>query len=160
MQILECSLFHSLTNNDTSSSLRVIISSSILYTVQPSNCSALHVGQEVLESSPCLLTTRQDLVGREDETVVTSIPQLNSHAVCSLGTLVSIVNTVAADLVDSVANWATGESGSVNGLDSGDSAIGERCILGVVGDGGGAGVAVWVHPLDILLAGNSSPRLR
>lgn len=105
-----------------------------------------HVLQQVSQTSPHLLTARQNLIRRQNKTVGTSVAKLDCHRVFRLGVLESIVNAVTTDLVDGVTDRAASEGGSMHSLDSSNSSFRQAGISGRIGQGTGASVAVRVHP--------------
>ena len=105
-----------------------------------------HVLQQVSQTGPHLFTAGQNLSRGQDETVCAGVTKLHSHRVLRFRVLERIVDTVTADLVDSVADGATSESGAVNSLDSSDGALGQASVCGRVWECAGTSVAIWVHP--------------
>jgi hypothetical protein len=106
----------------------------------------LHVLQQVAQTRPHLLSTRQNLRRRQNESIFARIPHLNRHAECRFRNLIRIVHTISADLVDGVANRATRENRAMDSLDSSNGAVGQGLALRGVGDSARACVAVRVHP--------------
>jgi hypothetical protein len=106
----------------------------------------LHILQQVAQARPHLLCAGHDLSRRQDESIATSVSELDRHAERCLGDFKSVVHTIATNLVDGVADWASGEDSAVDSFDSSDGAVGQGLVLGGVGDGAGTCVAVWVHP--------------
>ena len=106
----------------------------------------LHVLQHVAQARPHLLSTWLNLRSRQDESIVARVPQFDSHAVRGLRILVCIVHTVAADLVDRIADRSTFKDGAVHSFHSSDGAISQRLVLRGSRESAGASVAVRVHP--------------
>lgn len=86
------------------------------------------------------------MVGGQNKAVVTSVAKLYGHGVLGTRILECVVNTVATNLVDGVANRTASEGSAVDSLDSSNGALGQACVRGRVWNGAVAGVAVRVHP--------------
>lgn len=106
----------------------------------------LHVLQQIRESSPHLLTRRQNLRSRKDEAIVSGIPQLDSHTVIGLCDLERIVHAITANLVDGCADRTAGERRAMHRLNGRNSALCQAIEFGRVWQDARAGVAVRVHP--------------
>ena len=93
----------------------------------------LHILDQVRQSRPHLLSRRQDLRSRQDETIVSRIPQLDRHGVIRLGNFKSIVYTIAGDLIDGVADRTAGEGSAVHSFEGCNGAVGEGRVFCRVG---------------------------
>lgn len=107
---------------------------------------SLNILKNIPKPLPHLLATGQNLRRRQHKATIPRIAQLNRHAVISFRNLGSVIDAIAANLVNGVANGPTGEGGAVHGFDGSDGAVGQGGVFGGVGDGAGARVAVGVHP--------------
>lgn len=101
-----------------------------------------HVLEEVLDTSKRLLTAGNDLVRRKNESVSTSITELNSVAVVGLDDIVGPVNTRSGSLVDGAADRSVVKAGSVNRADGVDGTPGKGNELVVLGGQSVASVTV------------------
>lgn len=94
------------------------------------------------EAGVGLDTSGQDLAGGQDESVGSSVTELNGEAVGGLGDILNVVDGSTSGLVDGRASRSVLVSGTIDGADSIGDALGEGLKLGVVGSASGARVAV------------------
>lgn len=113
-----------------------------LHLCLPFLVTSFHILEQVTDACECLFAAGQDLIRRQDETIVASVPELRSKCIVALDDVGDIVDAAATGLVNCCANRAIIEAGSVNRVDGGDGTLGQGLILVVVGRQGTAGVAI------------------
>lgn len=101
----------------------------------------LHILEHVQHSSPVLLTSRPNLVRRQQESKLSAIPQLPSIAQFSLRNVVDVVQATAIDSVQSLTSRTSGENLSVHRRDDISRGTAERYETIVVGRESAAGVS-------------------
>jgi hypothetical protein len=114
--------------------------------------SLFHVDQERPQAGICLFSTREDLVRRQDETIIAGIPQLGREGIVRPDDVVDVVDAVPGRWVDRAADGPVLEGHTMHGLDGVNGAFGQSLQLIVLGGNSGARVAIsWVPDNQITI---------